>query len=204
MKKLTILVDMDDVLENLVECCVDELNKKCGSSLCEEDITDWRIAKFFPSLTNEDLFSPLNTAEFWGKIAPMQNAQDILKKLIDDGHTIRIVTASHYATVPAKIKRLLEMYPYLKWEDVIVASDKSLIFGDIMIDDGTHNLEVTSCGLAVLFDRPHNRSYNDEVAGMVRVETWDEIYEVVSEFADMLSDEDEIDQVLKGVDVESA
>lgn len=39
---------------------------------------------------------------------------------------------------------------------------------------------------------------------MVRVETWDEIYEVVSEFADMLSDEDEIDQVLKGVDVESA
>ena len=141
MKKLTILVDMDDVLENLVECWVDELNKKCGSSLCEEDITDWRIAKFFPSLTNEDLFSPLNTAEFWGKIAPMQNAQDILKKLIDDGHTIRIVTASHYATVPAKIKRLLEMYPYLKWEDVIVASDKSLIFGDIMIDDGTHNLE---------------------------------------------------------------
>lgn len=204
MKKLTILVDMDDVLENLVECWVDELNKKCGSSLCEEDITDQRIAKFFPSLTNEDLFSPLNTAEFWGKIAPMQNAQDILKKLIDDGHTIRIVTASHYATVPAKIKRLLEMYPYLKWEDVIVASDKSLIFGDIMIDDGTHNLEVTSCGLAVLFDRPHNRSYNDEAAGMVRVETWDEIYEVVSEFADMLSDEDEIDQVLKGVDVESA
>lgn len=103
MKKLTILVDMDDVLENLVECWVDELNKKCGSSLCEEDITDWRIAKFFPSLTNEDLFSPLNTAD-----------------------------------------------------------------------------------------------------GMVRVETWDEIYEVVSEFAGMLSDEDEIDQVLKGVDVESA
>ena len=35
MKKLTILVDMDDVLENLVECWVDELNKKCGSSLAE-------------------------------------------------------------------------------------------------------------------------------------------------------------------------
>ena len=133
-----------------------------------------------------------------------ESASVLYEKLIDDGHTIRIVTASHYATVPAKIKRLLEMYPYLKWEDVIVASDKSLIFGDIMIDDGTHNLEVTSCGLAVLFDRPHNRSYNDEAAGMVRVETWDEIYEVVSEFADMLSDEDEIDQVLKGVDVESA
>ena len=40
MKKLTILVDMDDVLENLVECWVDELNKKCGSSLCEEDCSN--------------------------------------------------------------------------------------------------------------------------------------------------------------------
>lgn len=66
MKKLTILVDMDDVLENLVECWVDELNKKCGSSLCEEDITDWRIAKFFPSLTNED-FSPLSTPLNFGE-----------------------------------------------------------------------------------------------------------------------------------------
>lgn len=147
MKKLTILVDMDDVLENLVECWVNELNKKCGSSLREEDITDWRIAKFFP--------------------------------------------------------QLLEMYPYLKWEDVIVASDKSLVNGDIMIDDGTHNLETTSCDLPILFDRPHNRSYNDLAAGMVRVETWDEIYEVVSDFAELLSADDEIDRVLKGVDVES-
>lgn len=203
MKKLTILVDMDDVLENLVECWVNELNKKCGSFLCEENITDWKIAKFFPSLTNDEIFSPLNTIEFWEKISPMQNAQEILKQLIDDGHTVRVVTASHYATVSAKIKRLLEMYPYLKWEDVIIASDKSLICGDIMIDDGTHNLEVTSCGLAVLFDRPHNRSYNDEAAGMVRVETWDEIYKVVSEFANLLSADDEIDQVMKGVDVES-
>ena len=95
------------------------------------------------------------------------------------------------------------MYPYLKWEDVIVASDKSLVNGDIMIDDGTHNLETTSCDLPILFDRPHNRSYNDFAAGMVRVETWDEIYEVVSDFAELLSADDEIDRVLKGVDVES-
>ena len=101
------------------------------------------------------------------------------------------------------MKRLLEMYPYLKWEDVIVASDKSLVNGDIMIDDGTHNLETTSCDLPILFDRPHNRSYNDLAAGMVRVETWDEIYEVVSDFAELLSADDEIDRVLKGVDVES-
>lgn len=66
MKKLTILVDMDDVLENLVECWVDELNKKCGSSLCEEDITDWRIAKFFPSLTMK-ISSPLSTPLNFGE-----------------------------------------------------------------------------------------------------------------------------------------
>ena len=63
---------MDDVLENLVECWVDELNKKCGSSLCEEDITDWRIAKFFPSLTNEDLFSLSTPLNFGERLSVMQ------------------------------------------------------------------------------------------------------------------------------------
>lgn len=53
MKKLTILVDMDDVLENLVECWVNELNKKCGSSLCEEDITCHSISLCYGSCKNQ-------------------------------------------------------------------------------------------------------------------------------------------------------
>lgn len=112
----------------------------------------------------------------------MQNAQEVLCRLKDDGHTIRVVTASHFNTVPPKVAWLLEHYPYLKWEDVIIASDKSIINGDVMIDDGTHNLEVSSC-MKILFDRPHNRKYDADRSGMIRVHNWDEIYELISHIA---------------------
>ena len=162
MRSLTVLVDMDDVMWDLVGVWVAELNQRYGTSVNFEDITDWNIAKFFPELTSSELFTPLYDPLLWAKLQP--------------------VTATHYRTVEPKMKRFLELYSYLKWEDVIIASDKSLIKGDVMIDDGTHNLETTSCA-KILFDRPHNRSYNAERNGMSRAHDWDEIYQLVTEIA---------------------
>lgn len=182
MKVLTILVDMDDVLEDLVSCWISELNRKHGTTVQIEDITDWKIAKFFPTLSDAELYAPLFDPDMWSKLEPMPSAPEVVKRLIDDGHIVRVVTATHYGTVLPKMKRFLFMYPFLKWEDVIIASDKSLIAGDVMIDDGTHNLETTSC-VKILFDRPHNRSYDAESNGMIRVNSWEEIYAAISKIA---------------------
>lgn len=182
MIKFTILVDMDDVLENLVDAWCKELNRRYGTSVTESDVNDWSIGKFFPSLTKEQLFAPLSDPEFWPTLSPMPKAQEVLKRLQDDGHVIRIVTASHYETVSPKIKWLLTHFPYLDWKDVVIASDKSIIRGNVMIDDGVHNLEGTSC-IKVLFDRPHNRKYDASHNGMMRVYDWDEIYNLISYMA---------------------
>lgn len=182
MKKLTILIDMDDVLENLITCWVNELNRLHGTSVDVSEITDWRMILFFPSLTKEEVFEPLFDPALWKSLDPIQNAPDVVKQLIDDGHTVRVVTASHYNTVPPKVKRFIEMYPYLKWEDIIIASDKKLVQGDVLIDDGVHNL-VDFPATRILFDRPHNRSFPAEDNNMIRVSTWDEIYSVITTMA---------------------
>lgn len=175
---MTILVDMDDVLERLVDAWCTALNERHGTSVLCEHIDDWDIAKFFPGLSKEEVFAPLSDAEFWTTIQPMQNAQEVLKRLKDEGCTIRIVTASHYATIVPKICWLLNHYPYLSWKDVVIASDKSVVKGDIMIDDGVHNLEATNC-FKVLFTRPHNLKYDAIANGMYRVSNWDEIYTLI-------------------------
>lgn len=57
-----------------------------------------------------------------------------------------------------------------------------MIKGDILIDDGVHNLlggEYTG----VLMDAPHNADFHNEDVGIVRVHSWDEIYKVVEEIA---------------------
>lgn len=80
---------MDDVLENLLHCWLAALNKEYGTSLSEEEITDWYIGGFFPSLTKDQLYAPLFDPFFWADLSPMQNAPEIVKKLIDDGHNHR-------------------------------------------------------------------------------------------------------------------
>lgn len=50
MKKLTILVDMDDTIENLCETWVAFLNETHGTTVHTDDIHDWDMTKAFPTI----------------------------------------------------------------------------------------------------------------------------------------------------------
>lgn len=58
MRHLTILVDMDDTIENLAEAWVAYLNARHQTSTNLSDITDWDISKAFPALTKEQVYIP--------------------------------------------------------------------------------------------------------------------------------------------------
>ena len=57
MRHLTILVDMDDTIENLAEAWVAYLNARHQTSTNLSDITDWDISKAFPTLTKEQVYA---------------------------------------------------------------------------------------------------------------------------------------------------
>ncbi len=186
MKKLTILTDLDDVLWDFCGLWIAELNRRYGTNVMPHDVTDWEIARFFPDLTSDQLFAPLHDDGIWQRILPIANSATYIQRLMLDGHKVRVVTATHPTTVPAKIKRFLELFPVFRWEDVIIASDKSVVRGDVMIDDGTHNLEaaITNVPNLFLFDRPHNRDYDAHRVGMIRVRTWEELYSKITQLAE--------------------
>jgi len=52
------------------------------------------------------------------------------------------------------------------------------VHGDYLIDDGVHNFEGGHYK-GILFDRPHNRLFDDKAAGLTRVHTWDEIGDIL-------------------------
>ena len=185
MRKLTILVDMDDVLNNLIERWVEELNILSGTSVAYEDITDWDITLFYPTLTTEQTYSPLQSSEFWSSLSTLPGSVETLKRLMDDGHTIRIVTASHYKDLATKMEWLFKYYPFLGWNSVIVAHDKKLIQGDILIDDAPHNLVGGSYN-KILFSSPHNLEYDATANDMSRVNNWAEVYATTQELPEPL------------------
>lgn len=136
------------------------------------------VSLAFPTLTKEQVYGVLADDELWHMIEPIPGAQETLQKLYDEGHNIYIVTASDYRTCEAKFDRILPLFPWLDWNHVIITNNKQMVKGDILIDDGPHNL-VDGDYMKLLFDRPHNRSFDARANGVIRVETWEEIYEAV-------------------------
>lgn len=132
MRHLTILVDMDDTIENLAEAWVAYLNARHQTSTSLSDITDWDISKAFPTLTKEQVYAPLFEDTFWSWVKPMKGASETLQKLIADGHTVLIVTTSNYQTLAAKMEQVLFHYfPFLTWNDVIITAHKQLMMAAV-------------------------------------------------------------------------
>lgn len=189
-KKLTILIDMDDTIENLLECWVSELNRVYGTSVKYDEVFAWDMSEVFPTLTKTEIYAPLHNSNFWSKIHPLPGSVEYVKRLIDDGHNVYIVTTSHYTDIKNKIENVLaKHFPFISWKNVIITSRKQLINGDILIDDGVHNLEGGKY-IKFLMDASHNRSYDAEKNGMLRVYDWKEIYKIIKD--------DEIATLMKG------
>jgi 5'(3')-deoxyribonucleotidase len=188
MKKLTILIDMDDTIENLVDVWIEFLNKKHGTNVHRDDVIKWDISEAFPSLSLGDIYAPLSSEELWETVTTLPGAVENMQRLISDGHKLVIVTASHQDTVPLKLNNVLFKYfPFITMDDVIIAKQKQLINGDILIDDAPHNLEGGSYK-GILMSAPHNKSYNAQANGFIRANNWDEIYAAIYQIAQDLSD----------------
>lgn len=183
MRKLRILVDMDDTIENFCETLVFMLNERFGLSVKPEDVIEWDLKKAFPTLTASDIFAPTNEAEFWKRVKPLPGAVEFLKQIHKDGHDIVIVTASNPESVPLKLNHMLfRFFPFISRKNVIIASRKDLIRGDVLIDDAPHNLE-NFIGDKILMTANHNKNYQEANIGATRADNWTDIYLFVSVLA---------------------
>ena len=182
---MTILVDMDDTIEQLLKAWVDRANEKFGRAVTLDEITDWNVAAPYPGISREDIYGVTYEKGFWESIEPMPGAAEALKHFMDEGHEVYIVTATEPEHVEEKMKGLLFRYfPFISWNQVIITSRKQMIRGDVLIDDGVHNLEGGSYK-KILVTAPYNWDYDAEANGMIRVNSWDEIVRAVDQMTEV-------------------
>lgn len=181
-RKLTILVDMDDTIEQLLDAWVNYINKKYNLDVKLDDIHEFDLSVAFPTLTIEQIRDVLMEENLWKTVKPMPNAGTVMQMLIDEGHDIYIVTNSYYKTLPMKLDLVLFKYfPFINCRNVIIASKKQMIIGDVLIDDYQNNL-IGGNYEKILITAPHNRDFvSDDV---IRVDNWMEIYNEIQKIAD--------------------
>lgn len=181
---LKIGVDMDDVLEELTVTWLDYLNKKYDKNYSIEQINCWHaFNNLFFEVSQDKLYEPLNTEEFWKQVPVREDAIEYLTKLSRSSYyKLFLVTNSSYKSLQYKIPLIIEKYfPMFNRDNMIITARKDLIDLDILIDDCAENLEKGNYA-KILFDREWNQNSKLHY----RAHNWQEVYEYIQEIDEHL------------------
>lgn len=153
--KITLLIDQDDVLANYMGEVVAEYNKKYQTNIKQEDCTSWDLYAVF----GKEIETVMHEPEIFRNLKPMPHAMEVFERLYkSDLFDIYIVTAAHPRSVEAKYEWIEKYLPFFPKNHIIVCSNKFMIKGDYLLDDGMHNIEAFAevGGTPVVFERSHN------------------------------------------------
>lgn len=185
MKRLTILLDLDDVLNNQNELWVEELRRLYNEDVLLDDITEWDMTKFYPNLNREQIYEPVASGHLVERMCPVSGSVHYTSLWHDIGHNIIVATATSYRNLPQKTTWLYQHFPWFDDRNLVMTHHKQLLCGDVLVDDGVHNLLPNEEAgfypqyVKICMDRPWNRSFDCSKPGCYRAHNFEEIDDVI-------------------------
>lgn len=153
---MTILVDIDGVIFNTQEHLLELLNDFNSTNFAIEDVDsyDWFDKNF------TEPFALAENVAFWNDVKANEETIKYILKWKHEGHTIKFVTASYYHYgLPTKIHRLLDCFNNeFNDKDVIVCHDKSIVLGNLLIDDCFDNCQNFN-SYSIVYEQPWNDNH---------------------------------------------
>ena len=171
--KLTILVDIDNVLNNFAQLVVKFYNEDYKTNTTFEDVHEYSLENAL-NTTTEKLIPYFNSEELLIACEPPKGAQKYLK-ILNELSNIYIVTARDFKQLFNIDEWFTKWFPYIENQQLIRCRDKHLVQGDIRIDDHYDNLKASKCG-KILFSYPYNANVDLTNELIYRVYNWEECF----------------------------
>lgn len=157
-RRLTILCDIDETVADLLGPWLRRYNKAYNDTLLPELLTEWDLQKAVKPECGDEIYRFLD-ASLYDEILPIPGARSGIQLLRLMGHRVVFVSSCTPDTIDAKL-RWLKRYGFLnpasRFEpDFIAASEKSLVRGDVILDDKLETVEEFP-GMAWLVSQPQN------------------------------------------------
>lgn len=181
---MNIFVDVDGTVADLLSEWLNLYNGDYDDTLTPEQITAWDMTKFVKPDCGVHIYDYLIRDDLYDSVQPIQGATEgvwALRNLLEH----RIVYASSGIWCVAKFKWLERwgFEPGQFGKDFISVNDKSLLRGDLLIDDRDKNVIDFQGNLgktkAILFDAP----YNQELNWYPRAKSWVDVFNFVKELS---------------------
>lgn len=186
-----ILLDQDSVVYDLSTVWYAQHNKDYPNhKLC---IEHWDTAAVCKSVGCEaDVYSYFNNPETWTD-GTVLGYSDVITRLwqqdYPDIELAFVTTASNNMSTVHKGEWLDKYFPHIKPRFIVNAHIKHWINGDILIDDGIHNVEHFR-GIRILYDQARNRNTDEYIraVGNTDEDKWKEVDRIVRKAIKLLDD----------------
>jgi 5'(3')-deoxyribonucleotidase len=187
----TVLCDIDCVVADLLGPWLAAYNSEYAQDISIKDVSSWDLGKCVPD--GDEVYQIIRRPGFFASLPLLGGAKEGLEALLEKGNDVYLVSAAYSASAFAeKFDWVRKHLPFMN--DRVFLTDgktpKGLIRGDVLIDDGPHNLidfkERNPNGLAIAayhyYTEPANRKWDFAVDFMSDTRTaWKTIVEVLSE-----------------------
>jgi 5'-nucleotidase len=174
---MDILLDLDDTCSQTLNAWVSLYNYEYNDNLKIEQITAWDIHNFVKEECGKKVYDLLATPEFFRHLPIFPDCARVVQKLHDAGNRVMIATSVPHNSPTAfydKVNWVREHFPFLNKNDFFGAHEKYKIKGDLLIDDGAHNISAFP-KYTCIFDKFHNQG----TGATWRVSSWKEFEEKV-------------------------
>jgi len=167
---MRIILDIDDVCAELVSTWLTKYNIDWNDNLTKDMITDWNVGSF--SKIGDKFYDYLNMPNFnlYENMPMVEGALDGVNYLRSLGYEIIFCTIYDYNN--RKWDWLVKNKFTNNPDEYVVAHNKNLIKGDIIIDDNYDNF-INYDGIKFLYTQNWNRKFHT----IFRVNGWKEIIE---------------------------
>ena len=168
MSDKIIFCDIDDVVADLLSEWLRWYNLDYDGCLTPKDIHEWDLSKRVKQSCGIKIYDYLNNPAIYDNVKPIQYSLYGVNQLRQFGYRVIFATATPRTTPYRKFDWLEEHGFKPEMKDYIEIRDKSLLNGDILLDDKVENVSNFK-GKGVLFNQPHNEYY---LFPITRVNGW--------------------------------
>jgi 5'-nucleotidase len=172
IKDKKLIIDMDGVMANVYQQFISFEEKETGTLI---NIADLKGKEEYQAFKNGR--KHVNTKGFFINAPVMIGAIQAVKSLNEKYEVFIVSAAMEFpGSLAEKYDWLKQHFSFITWQQIVFCGSKTVIQGDIMIDDHFKNLDNFK-GQTILFTQPHNDGHDNR--GHKRVNSWTDIIQLL-------------------------
>ena len=153
---MKIFIDMDDVIADAVDRFLEWYRRDFGVNFTKADLHGTKLHAIVPEEHRKIVKEYPVQKGFFKDLPVIENSIEVIREL---NNRFDVYIASAAMEFPNSLNdkyEWLDLYfPFITWKRRIFCGDKSILKGDVLIDDHDFNLSVFK-GRSILFTAPHN------------------------------------------------